>query len=63
MLKFGLSIVFGIQEDGDEWTVMDTLNLKQSSKLPVSDPALEEQYEEKRQRAAFIQDLIASTIF
>ncbi|KAJ8536518.1 hypothetical protein K7X08_034919 [Anisodus acutangulus] len=35
----------------------------ESSKLPVSDPALEEQYEEKRQRAAFVQELIASTIF
>ncbi|XP_059304023.1 protein DEHYDRATION-INDUCED 19 homolog 5-like isoform X2 [Lycium ferocissimum] len=35
----------------------------ESSKLPICDPALEEQYEEKRQRAAFIQELIASTIF
>ncbi|KAJ8553940.1 hypothetical protein K7X08_024618 [Anisodus acutangulus] len=35
----------------------------ESSKLPVCDPAMEEQYEEKRQRAAFLQELIASTIF
>nr|XP_018633955.1 protein DEHYDRATION-INDUCED 19 homolog 5-like isoform X2 [Nicotiana tomentosiformis] len=33
------------------------------SKLPVCDPDLEEQYEAKRRRAAFIQELIASTIF
>ncbi|KAL3342814.1 hypothetical protein AABB24_026713 [Solanum stoloniferum] len=35
----------------------------ESSKMPVCDPALEEQYEEKRQRAVFLQELIASTIF
>ncbi|XP_016478944.1 protein DEHYDRATION-INDUCED 19 homolog 5 isoform X1 [Nicotiana tabacum] len=35
----------------------------ESSKLPVCDPAQEEQYEEKRQRAAFLQEIIASTIF
>jgi len=34
-----------------------------SSKLAVSDPALEEDFEEKRQRAAFLQELVASTIF
>ncbi|KAL3335638.1 hypothetical protein AABB24_031724 [Solanum stoloniferum] len=35
----------------------------ESSKLAVSDPALEEDFEEKRQRAAFLQELVASTIF
>ncbi|KAG5618065.1 hypothetical protein H5410_017889 [Solanum commersonii] len=35
----------------------------ESSKMPVCDPALEEHYEEKRQRTAFLQELIASTIF
>ncbi|PHU23693.1 hypothetical protein BC332_08800 [Capsicum chinense] len=33
------------------------------SKLPISDPALEEEYEQKMHRAAFVQELIASTIF
>ncbi|CAN4085967.1 unnamed protein product [Withania somnifera] len=35
----------------------------ESSNLLISYPALEEHYEEKRQRAAFIRGLIASTIF
>ncbi|KAM3374606.1 protein DEHYDRATION-INDUCED 19 6 isoform X1 [Capsicum galapagoense] len=34
-----------------------------SIKLAVCDPALEEDFEEKRQRAAFLQELVASTIF
>lgn len=66
LLPFLCSVAPSDPKDGPQdnslGSVAATPNVE-SSKLPVSDPALEEQYEEKRQRAAFIQDLIASTIF
>ncbi|MCD7451641.1 hypothetical protein HAX54_012903 [Datura stramonium] len=48
----------------DKSSVCDTATTEiESSKLVVSDPALEEDFEEKRQKAAFLQELVASTIF
>ncbi|XP_060170751.1 protein DEHYDRATION-INDUCED 19 homolog 6-like isoform X2 [Lycium barbarum] len=49
----------------DKSSVCNTATTEIESKLPisVSDPALEEDFEETRQRVAFIQELIASTIF
>ncbi|XP_009624525.1 protein DEHYDRATION-INDUCED 19 homolog 5 isoform X2 [Nicotiana tabacum] len=47
----------------DKSSVCDTATTEIERKLLVSDPALEEDFEEKRQRAAFLQELIASTIF
>ncbi|KAL3366777.1 hypothetical protein AABB24_011475 [Solanum stoloniferum] len=47
----------------DKSSVCDTATPEIESKLAVSDSALEEDFEEKRQRAAFLQELVASTIF
>ncbi|XP_010322537.1 protein DEHYDRATION-INDUCED 19 homolog 5 isoform X3 [Solanum lycopersicum] len=47
----------------DKSSVCDTAIPEiESSKLAVSDPELEEDFEEKRQRATFLQELVASTI-